>query len=31
MKKVKEFQKIVPFYSKNRKKFEELGSYLLSG
>jgi len=28
--KVKEFQKIVPFYNKNKKRFDELSSYLVS-
>jgi len=28
--KVKEYQKLLPFYSKNRERFEELGKYLVS-
>jgi len=28
--KVKEFQKIMPFYNKNKKRFDELSSYLIS-
>ncbi len=28
--KVKEYQSLLPFYNKNRKRFEELGRYLIS-
>jgi len=28
--KVREYQKLIPFYNKNRERFEELGRYLIS-
>lgn len=28
--KVREYQKLLPFYNKNRERFEELGRYLIS-
>jgi len=28
--KVREYQKLIPFYDKNRERIEELGRYLIS-